>query len=631
MPWTSEQARQHKKDLTDAEAKTWAKIANAERSRCLSKKEGDESHCDGQAIRVAGAAINNARKKATASEVTTNAPHGEGGMLTTSMGGDDEGCVCPKCGHKVKSEEGTPCSERTCPQCGAKMSGAEAKNLGELTVYKAGNKWRWLTVSNVAVEDREREIVSEKAYDDAIAYAYKNNDFGELDLVHVDGTDAGPGDLMLRLGKRLIEGGEWFDDNRSTRNRVKVQANPDYWGVSIKFKYDPEQFDGKVYKGGIRILKRTILPRRMAASYGTAIAVHGGAQVKKIDEETIAALKELDMTDEEIAALVEKQKALPTEEFVKIKEEEVVAVVVGLPWYEDEGMEDTKSVWETSSVNDLPDSCFLFIEDGGSKDKEGKTEPRSLRHLPYKSADGSVDLPHLRNALSRLGQAATGKDWKGFNRAAVMKKAQGILASHGGGDGKDDGKSIDAMSETIEVKTPVGFFDTIKAEVQKVLDSFKKVPELERPTADVGENSDAELEVESEKEVAQEPVAPIEEKHFVTQELLQAYGTQLAQTIAAVVAEKVAELALEQEKAKDWRTATEKRLVELAKPVEQRVMDRLAELPPIVKTRVSHLDATAKNETSVATSKETTYLGKLMESIEAEVKRGQKGDGKVVV
>jgi len=468
--------------------------------------------------------------KATASDAIANAPHGEGGTLANVPGEDDDkDCVCPN-GHKVKSEEGTPCSERDCPQCGAKMGRAVGKELGGLTVYKSGDKWRWLAVSNVAVEDREHEIVSEKAYDDAIAYAYKNNAFGELDLVHVNGTDAGPSDLMVRLGKRLMQGGEWFDDSRSARARVKVKARPDHWGVSIKFKYDPEQFDGKVYKGGIRILKCTILPRQMAASYGTAIAVHGGDTMKRIDEETIAALKELDMTDEEIAALVEKQKALPAEEFVKVKEEET----------------------------------------------ETKTE--------------------------------------------------------------SDGKSIDAMSEAIEVRTPVGFFDMIKAEVQKVVDSFKKTPEPEQPTADVGENSTAEPEVESEKEVAQESETksePEEEKQFVTKELLQAYGKELAQTIVAAIVKEVAELKLKQdkaeEKAKKQEATINKQLAELAKPVEQRVMDRLAELPPIVKTRVSHLDATAKSETLVATSKETTYLGKLMESIEAEVKRGQKGDGKVVV
>lgn len=60
--------------------------------------------------------------------------------------------------------------------------------------------------------------------------------------------------------------------------------------------------------------------------------------------------------------------------------------------------------WTTAEVNDLPDSSFSFIMPGGKKDEQGKTMPRSFRKLPYKNADGSVDLPHLRNALARLGQ-----------------------------------------------------------------------------------------------------------------------------------------------------------------------------------------------------------------------------------
>ena len=62
------------------------------------------------------------------------------------------------------------------------------------------------------------------------------------------------------------------------------------------------------------------------------------------------------------------------------------------------------AVWSTAYMNDLPDSCFAWVESGGKKDADGKTEPRSLRHLPYKTADGKIDLPHLRNAIARLGQ-----------------------------------------------------------------------------------------------------------------------------------------------------------------------------------------------------------------------------------
>ena len=63
-----------------------------------------------------------------------------------------------------------------------------------------------------------------------------------------------------------------------------------------------------------------------------------------------------------------------------------------------------EAVWTTAFVNDLPDSSFALIMPGGEKDAEGKTTPRSLRKLPYKDADGKVDLAHLRNALARVSQ-----------------------------------------------------------------------------------------------------------------------------------------------------------------------------------------------------------------------------------
>jgi hypothetical protein len=50
---------------------------------------------------------------------------------------------------------------------------------------------------------------------------------------------------------------------------------------------------------------------------------------------------------------------------------------------------------------DLPDSAFAFIVPG-EKDEEGKTVPRTNRHLPHHKRDGSIDLPHLRNAMARV-------------------------------------------------------------------------------------------------------------------------------------------------------------------------------------------------------------------------------------
>lgn len=64
----------------------------------------------------------------------------------------------------------------------------------------------------------------------------------------------------------------------------------------------------------------------------------------------------------------------------------------------------TKAVWPTEKADDLPDSAFAYISPGGEKDEEGKTKPRSLRHLPYKDKEGKVDAVHVRNALARLSQ-----------------------------------------------------------------------------------------------------------------------------------------------------------------------------------------------------------------------------------
>lgn len=83
-----------------------------------------------------------------------------------------------------------------------------------------------------------------------------------------------------------------------------------------------------------------------------------------------------------------------------------------------------KAVWSTAYVNDLPDSAFLYVEPGGKKDGEGKTVPRTLRHFPYKDASGKIDLPHLRNAIARIPQAAISEG----ERERLQSKARRLLA-----------------------------------------------------------------------------------------------------------------------------------------------------------------------------------------------------------
>ena len=52
--------------------------------------------------------------------------------------------------------------------------------------------------------------------------------------------------------------------------------------------------------------------------------------------------------------------------------------------------------WGRTYIRQLPDSAFAVIE----RTPEGRT----IRHLPHHDAAGNLDIPHLCNALSRLGQ-----------------------------------------------------------------------------------------------------------------------------------------------------------------------------------------------------------------------------------
>ncbi len=95
-----------------------------------------------------------------------------------------------------------------------------------------------------------------------------------------------------------------------------------------------------------------------------------------------------------------------------------------------------KAQWTAKYIGDLPDSSFAYVESGGEKDEDGKTVPRSLRHFPYKDAGGSVDLPHLRNALARAPQSPFGD--KAMSKLKAAAKAEKIGEFAKGDEGPDD-------------------------------------------------------------------------------------------------------------------------------------------------------------------------------------------------
>jgi len=88
--------------------------------------------------------------------------------------------------------------------------------------------------------------------------------------------------------------------------------------------------------------------------------------------------------------------------------------------------DDLKAVWSAAMVNDLEDSCFAFIEAGGEKDDDGKTVPRSLRHFPYRAAEGELDEAHIRNALARIPQSTLPQDAKDKALRVIRRAAEDV-------------------------------------------------------------------------------------------------------------------------------------------------------------------------------------------------------------
>jgi len=70
-----------------------------------------------------------------------------------------------------------------------------------------------------------------------------------------------------------------------------------------------------------------------------------------------------------------------------------------------------RATWSSSYMNALPDSAFACLDSSG-------------RHYPHHNAQGGLDLPHLRAALSRLGDA--GNVQCGRRHLEAHARAEGV-------------------------------------------------------------------------------------------------------------------------------------------------------------------------------------------------------------
>ena len=133
-------------------------------------------------------------------------------------------------------------------------------------------------------------------------------------------------------------------------------------------------------------------------------------------------------------------------------------------------------VWTRQYINNLPDSAFALILPGGEKDDEGKTVPRSLRKFPHHRQDGSIDIPHLKNANARVGMMLQNPKLRGNLTVDQLRKAKAHLDKHKKELGI--GEPAESLLEKSDVQTPEWFLpylDAIEEEFEKIHQIIDKI------------------------------------------------------------------------------------------------------------------------------------------------------------
>jgi len=155
----------------------------------------------------------------------------------------------------------------------------------------------------------------------------------------------------------------------------------------------------------------------------------------------------------------------------------------------------------SKDINNLPDSDFAYISPGGKKDSEGKTIPRSLRHLPI------PDAAHVRNALARLNQTKIPAAAKKAALAKIKSKAKGLGVHVSESDGASDKSKQEKLEkeEYRQDKKEVDY-ETLKERLKHHQDAVKnlekEIKSLEKDKKEDVKDVKRESEAASDKQKA---------------------------------------------------------------------------------------------------------------------------------
>lgn len=131
-------------------------------------------------------------------------------------------------------------------------------------------EYRWTLISSSAYLDRDKEIVTEEALEEAVAHMKATGEYGDLRYWHT-GVVIGKADYADVFHHQLLESGTFV--SKEVAERTATQSKQ--LGASIGFKHTKEQPIQGIYRK-IRIKERSILPRGKESNLFTRLSVTGG-------------------------------------------------------------------------------------------------------------------------------------------------------------------------------------------------------------------------------------------------------------------------------------------------------------------------------------------------------------------
>jgi len=179
-------------------------------------------------------------------------------------------------------------------------------------VFKvAAGRYRWVMRSSSAFEDKDREIVSTKALDSAVAYGDQAQERGPLRFWHMPGVDIGECDFQMLHGRMLIESGTFKDSDIAERVAEKAHL----FGGSIGFNHPQSEPDAGGVFHNIRIFERSLVPIGRASNRFTAMTTVRSDTMSKEKREALKALVGEEKADQILAEAFASQKAAEAQGF----------------------------------------------------------------------------------------------------------------------------------------------------------------------------------------------------------------------------------------------------------------------------------------------------------------------------